>query len=72
MEEIVERALNVIQKNPEWVDSVKNFDDETTGFIYSDSVIINEIISAIDEDNPIHSGASLSFCLNRCKAILNK
>jgi hypothetical protein len=72
MDKIVERALNVIKQNPEWVDTVKNFNDETTGFIYSDSVVINEIISAIDEENPIHSGASLGTCLQACKAILNK
>lgn len=72
MEEIVERTLNVIKQKPEWIDSVKNFNDETTGFIYSDSDIINEIITAIDEVNPLHSATSLGLCLQSCKAILNK
>jgi len=69
MKEIIERALNVVKTKAEWVDYVKNF-NEPMGFSFCVSPILAEITEAIDNENPIHSGASLALCLQQCKQIL--
>ena len=69
-EEIVIRALNVVKSNPEWVSYIKSFNDEA-GFVFCDSELLDKIKDAVDEENPIHSGASLAMCLQKCKIILN-
>jgi hypothetical protein len=68
--EIVERALKVVQSNPEWVTYIKSFND-ASGFVFCDAEILDKIKDAVDKENPIHSGASLAMCLQKCKIILN-
>ena len=70
MEEVVERALNVVKSNEKWVDFIKNF-NEPNGFMFCDSPELNIIKDAVDEENPIHSGASIALCLQECKHLLN-
>lgn len=70
MEDIVERALAVVKSKSEWVNFIKQFDD-SSGFIFVDSAMMDEIKDAVDAENPIHSGASLALCLQKCKIILN-
>ena len=70
MENIVERALEVVKTKPEWVNYIKHFDNPS-GFVFTDSQILDEIKDAVDAENPIHSGASLAMCLQKCKIILN-
>jgi hypothetical protein len=70
MEDIVERALAVVKSKLEWVNFIKQFDD-SSGFIFVDSAMMDEIKDAVDAENPIHSGASLALCLQKCKIILN-
>lgn len=71
MEEIIERALNVIKTKPEWVTFVKEFNDPT-GFMLFDSPLIYEIKDAINAENPIHSGSSIALCLRSCQTALNQ
>ena len=70
MEDIVERALAVVKSKSEWVNFIKQFDD-SSGFIFVDSAMMDEIKDAVDAENPIHSGASLALCLQKCKILLN-
>ena len=69
--ETINRALNVVKSNPEWIDYVTNFMD-SNGFMFNESHLLDDIKDAIDEENPIHSGASLALCLQKCREILNK
>jgi hypothetical protein len=71
MDPVVERALNVVNSKPEWLNFVKNF-NHPGGFKFSNSPLIGEIKNAIDAENPIHSGASLATCLQECRQLLNK
>jgi len=68
--EIINRALSVVVSNPAWVEYIKDFDGPT-GFMFAKSPLLDDIKDAIDEENPIHSGASLAMCLQKCKKILN-
>jgi hypothetical protein len=70
IEEIVQRTLNVVKSNPDWITYIKNFNNPS-GFMFCDDNILNDISSAVDEENPIHSSASLALCLQKCKIILN-
>jgi hypothetical protein len=70
IEEMVQRALNVVKSNPEWITYIKNFNNQQ-GFIFCDDKLLDDITSAVDDENPIHSGASLALCLQKCKIILN-
>ena len=70
MEEILERALNIVKSNPVWTDYIKGF-NHPMGFTFCEADLLNEIMTAIDEDYPGHSGASLALCLQKCKIILN-
>lgn len=70
MGEIIQRALNVVKSNPEWITYIKNFNNPR-GFVYCDDKVLNDITTAIDDENPIHSGASLALCLQKCRIILN-
>jgi hypothetical protein len=70
MENIVQRALNVVKSNPEWITYIKTFNNPR-GFVFCDDKILDEITSAVDDENPIHSGASLALCLQKCRIILN-
>lgn len=67
---VINRALTVVKSNPEWIDYVKNF-NEDTGFMFNETPLLYDIKDAIDADNPIHSGASLAMSLQKCKKILN-
>ena len=69
--EIINRALTVVKTKPEWIEYVRNFMDPN-GFMFNESPLLEDIKDAIDEENPIHSGASLAMCLQKCKSILNK
>ena len=69
--EIINRALNVINSNPEWIEYVINFMDPN-GFMFNESPLLEDIKDAIDEENPIHSGASLAICLQKCRQILSR
>ena len=69
--EIINRALNVINSKPEWIEYVTNFMD-TNGFMFNKSPLLEDIKDAIDEENPIHSGASLAICLQKCRQILSR
>ena len=70
MEDIIERALNVVKQKEEWITYIKKFNDPK-GFVFADSELLDRIKDAIDTENPIHSGASLAMCLQKCKIILN-
>ena len=70
MADVIQRALNVIKQNEEWITYIKNF-NAPSGFIFAESELLNTIKDAIDTENPIHSGASLGLCLQKCKIILN-
>jgi hypothetical protein len=72
MEEIIVRALKVIRSKPEWLSYVKNFNDDTKGFLLANNQHINELKTAIDNENPVHSGASLAMCLQECRKLLNQ
>ena len=65
----INRALQVIRQNEEWVTYIKNFADPI-GFVFADSELLEQIKDAIDEENPIHSGSSLGLCLQKCKSLL--
>ena len=69
-EDIVQRALNVVKSNPEWITYIKNFNN-INGFVFCRDKILEDITTAVDEENPIHSGASLALCLQKCRIILN-
>jgi hypothetical protein len=69
--ENINRALNVINSNPEWIEYVTHFMGPN-GFMFSESPLLEDIKNAIDEENPIHSGASLALCLQKCKLLLSK
>ena len=69
--EIINRALNVINSKPEWIEYVTNFMDPN-GFMFNKTPLLEDIKDAIDEENPIHSGASLAMCLQKCRQILSK
>ena len=64
-EDQVERALNVIKKNTEWILYLQNA-DTSGGFLFLVSEILNDIKDAIYIDNPIHSSTSLALCLQEC------
>jgi hypothetical protein len=68
--DIVNRALTVVKSNPEWINYIKSFNDPS-GFVFCDSSLLEDIKDAVEEENPIHSGASLAMCLQKCKIILN-
>ena len=70
MEDIIERALNVVKQKEEWITYIKKFNDPK-GFVFADSELLDTIKDAIDTENPIHSGSSLALCLQKCKIILN-
>jgi hypothetical protein len=70
MEEVIERALAVVKSKAEWLAYVKKFNDPA-GFVFCDSSMLDDIKDAINEENPIHSGASLASCLQKCKIVLN-
>ena len=70
LEEIVDRALTVVKSKPEWIKYIKTFNNPQ-GFVFCDDKMLDDITSAVDEENPIHSGASLALCLQKCKIILN-
>lgn len=69
-EEIIERALAVVKRNEEWIAYIKSFNDPA-GFMFAESTLLDEIKDAIDDENPVHSGASIAMCLQKCKIILN-
>jgi hypothetical protein len=69
--EIINRALSVINSKPEWIEYVINFMDPN-GFMFNESPLLDDIKDAIDEENPIHSGASLAICLQKCRQILSR
>ena len=69
-EDIIDRALSVVNRNEEWIVYVKTFNDPA-GFIFAESPLLDEIKNAIDDENPVHSGASIATCLQKCKIILN-
>jgi hypothetical protein len=71
LEEIVERALNVVKSKPEWITYVKSF-NHPAGFLFCEDHLLGDITMAIDEENPIHSGASIASCLQTCKTLLNR
>ena len=69
--ENINRALNVINTKPEWIEYVTHFIDPN-GFMFNETPLLDDIKNAIDEENPIHSGASLALCLQKCKILLSK
>ena len=68
--EMINRALTILYSKPAWADYVKNFADPC-GFIFNNDAILDDIKDTIEEENRIHSGASLAMCLQKCKIILN-
>jgi hypothetical protein len=69
--ENINRALNVINSKPEWIEYIKTFNDPN-GFMFNETPLLDDIKDAVDEENPIHSGASLAMCLQKCRQILSK
>ena len=66
----VDRALGVVKRDETWITYIKSFND-TEGFMFAESTLLEKIKNAIDDENPIHSGASIAMCLQQCKKILN-
>jgi hypothetical protein len=71
LEKIVERTLNVVKSKPEWITYVKTF-KHPAGFLFCDDPLLHELSLAIDVENPVHSGASIASCLQKCKTLLNR
>jgi len=70
--ELILNMYNHIIKNPEWVDFIKNFNDnDNNGFIFSNDQRISDIYKGVNAENDIHSGASFSLCLRKCQSIFN-
>jgi len=61
---------NHIIKNPEWVDFIRDFNDNG-GFMYSTDERISDIYKGVNAENDIHSGASFLLCLRKCQSIFN-
>jgi hypothetical protein len=59
---------NHIIKNAEWVNFVRDFNDDK-GFISCDDEIIHTIYNIVNAENDIHSGTSFALCLRACQSI---
>ena len=64
--EMVEQAINYINKFPEFIDFIKNFNEEN-GFMWSGDERIIKIFNGIN--NPNHSPTSFALILRECQKI---
>jgi len=68
-EQQVQNALKVI-KELEYEEFVRDFDNKSTGFMWSTDPRISEIGNKLLEDG--HSGASFAYTLRECQRRLKK
>jgi len=59
---------NHINKNPEWVDFIRDFNDDN-GFLFSKDERITDIYNAVTAETDIHSGSSFALSLRGCQSI---
>lgn len=64
----IEKVLSFLEKNPELALFVKDFQDNDTGFMFSDAPEICIIREALDNDS--QSLLSFAYILRACQAIL--
>ena len=65
----IKKLMNFLTANPILSNFVKNF-DEVTGFIWSENILMDNIINNINDDDH-YSPSSLSLCLRECQRRLN-
>ena len=61
-------VYNNINKNPEWVDFIRDFNDDN-GFLFSKDEIITDIYNVVTAETDIHSGSSFALSLKACQSI---
>jgi hypothetical protein len=61
-------VYNHINKNPEWVDFIRDFNDDN-GFLFSKDEIITDIYNVVTSETDIHSGSSFALSLRACQSI---
>jgi hypothetical protein len=59
---------NHINKNPEWVDFIRDFNDDN-GFLSSKDERITNIYNVVTAETDIHSGSSFALSLRACQSI---
>ena len=59
---------NHINKNPEWVDFIRDFNDDN-GFLFSNDERITNIYNVVTAKTDIHSGSSFALSLRACQSI---
>ena len=59
---------NHINKNPEWVDFIRDFNDDN-GFLFSKDERITDIYNVVTAETDIHSGSSFALSLRACQSI---
>lgn len=62
--------LGVILKDKELIVFVRDFNNDNTGFMWSDHPFINKIGSTEEVYNDLHSGASFACTLRNCQYVL--
>ena len=62
----VNEALTYMTEYPDYIDFVKNFNEES-GFLYTEDKRVTEIFNGINNNN--HSGASFALTLRVCQSI---
>ena len=68
-EEQTSEAFNVLIKHEHLMEFIKNFNNNSTGFIWSESKEINEISNLLEFQG--HSGTSFALTLRQIQARLN-
>ena len=61
-------VYNDINKNPEWVDFIRDFNDDN-GFLSSKDERITNIYNVVTAETDIHSGSSFALSLKACQSI---
>ena len=61
-------VYNHINKNPEWVDFIRDFNDDN-GFLSSKDERITNIYNVVTAETDIHSGSSFALSLRACQSI---
>jgi len=61
-------VYNHINKNSEWVDFIRDFNDDN-GFLFSKDEIITNIYNVVTAETDIHSGSSFALSLRACQSI---
>ena len=65
----IDNMMEFLNRNPNLLDFVKNF-DEPNGFVWTSNPLIGDIIDKMNEDDH-HSPSSMALCLRACQHRLN-